>query len=160
MPGVNATPYSPTGGLRISARGLGVVMRMLMQGGMHGNTRILKRGTLERMFARQWTFDPARGNGATLDGFYQAWGLGNQHFPDRPGMRLVEGFDAAGHLGDAYGLRSVFAFDRATGNGMIALVGGSAADPETQKGSYSALARFEERILTALYRQAIVGQQN
>ena len=160
VPGVNATPYSPTGGLRISARGLGVVMRMLMQGGMHGNTRILKRGTLERMFARQWTFDPARNNGATLDGFYQAWGLGNQHFPDRPGMRLVEGFDAAGHLGDAYGLRSVFAFDRATGNGMIALVGGSSADPETQKGSYSALARFEERILTALYRQAIVGQQN
>ena len=56
--------------------------------------------------------------------------------------------------------RSNNAFDRATGNGMIALVGGSSADPETQKGSYSALARFEERILTALYRQAIVGQQN
>ena len=76
-------------------------------------------------------------------------------------MRLVEdGFDAIGHLGDAYGLRSVFAFERATGNGMVVLVGGSSADPETQKGSYSALARFEERILTALYRQAIVGQQN
>jgi hypothetical protein len=140
-------------------------MRMLMQGGMHGNTRILKRETLERMFARQWTYDPIRGNGATLDGFYQAWGLGNQQFPDRPGMRLADsGFDAIGHLGDAYGLRSVFAFERATGNGMVVLVGGSAADPETQKGSYSALARFEERILTALYRHAvmgtIVGQQN
>ncbi|WP_229429326.1 serine hydrolase [Massilia sp. ST3] len=161
VPGVNATPYSPTGGLRISARGLGVVMRMLMQDGMHGGTRILKRETLERMFARQWTFDPARrsgnGNGATLDGFYQAWGLGNQHFPDKPGMRLAEGFDAVGHLGDAYGLRSVFAFERASGNGMVVLVGGSSADPEAQKGSYSALARFEERILTALHRHAILG---
>jgi hypothetical protein len=113
------------------------------------------------MFARQWTYDPARNNGATLDGFYQAWGLGNQQFPDLPGKRLVEGgFDAVGHLGDAYGLRSVFAFDRKTGNGLIVLMGGSSADPELQKGGYSAMAPFEERILTALYRRAIVGQQS
>lgn len=158
--GVNATPYSPTGGLRISARGLGVVMRMLIQGGVHGNTRILRQETLERMFARQWTHDAARDNGATLDGFYRAWGLGNQQFPDRPGMRLVEGFDAVGHQGDAYGLVSVFAFDRRTGNGLVMLVGGSSADPASQKGSYSALARFEERILGAMHRRAILGQQD
>jgi CubicO group peptidase (beta-lactamase class C family) len=158
--GVNATPYSPTGGLRISARGLGVVMRMLMQRGSYNGQRLLREDTLQRMFARQWTYDPAKNNDATLDGFYQAWGLGNQQFPDTPGKRLVEGgFDAVGHLGDAYGLRSVFAFERKTGNGMIVLMGGSTADPELQKGSYSAMARFEERILTALYRRAIVGQQ-
>ncbi|QOY96456.1 serine hydrolase [Massilia sp. UMI-21] len=163
VPGTNATPFSPTGGLRITARDMGVIMRMLMHGGVHGDgrdgARLFQRSTLERMFARQWTFDAKAGNGDSLGGVFNAWGLGNAHFPDRPGMALVEGggFDAVGHLGDAYGLRSVFAADLARGNGMIVLAGGSAADPELQKGRYSALARYEERILTALYRHAIAG---
>jgi CubicO group peptidase (beta-lactamase class C family) len=156
--GVNATPFSPTGGLRISARGLGTVMLMLMNGGVHEGRRLLKQSTLETMFRRQWTFDGA--NGATLDGFYQAWGLGNQQFP---GPRLVEdgGFaPAAGHLGDAYGLVSSFVMDRERRNGMIALVGGTSTDPQaaSNRGRYSALPRFQERILTALYRRAIVVQ--
>ncbi|NNG24934.1 beta-lactamase family protein [Massilia sp. ML15P13] len=161
VPGSNATPFSPTGGLRISARDMGVVMRMLVNGGMHGATRLFQRATLERMFARQWTTDGAGGNGDTLGGLFNAWGLGNAHFPDRPGMGLVDGggFAAVGHLGEAYGLRSVFAFDPARGDGLVVLVGGSSADPDLQKGSYSSLARFEERILTALYRYAIVGQR-
>jgi hypothetical protein len=38
---------------------------------------------------------------------------------------------------------------------MIALVGGTATDPLKYKGQYSSLARFQEQILTAMYRQAI-----
>ncbi|WP_026355022.1 serine hydrolase domain-containing protein [Massilia niastensis] len=162
VPGTNATPFSPTGGLRIAARDMGVVMRMLMQGGVHEGKRLFQRATLERMFARQWTHDGTGNNGDSLRGFFNAWGLGNAHFPERPGMALVEGggFEAAGHLGDAYGLRSVFAADLAQGNGMVLLAGGSSADPEQHKGRHSAMARFEERILSALYRRAILGQQS
>jgi len=161
VPGANATPFSPTGGLRISARDLGVIMRMLINGGVHAGTRLFGRATLEHMFARHWSLDAGGTNGDSLGGFFNAWGLGNAQFPDRPGMALVEGggFEAVGHLGDAYGLRSVFATDLARGDGMIVLAGGSAADPAQQKGRYSALARYEERILTALYRRAIVGQR-
>ncbi|MCC2954842.1 beta-lactamase family protein [Massilia sp. IC2-477] len=165
VPGTNATPFSPTGGLRISARDMGVVMRMLMNGGVHGDgrygMRLFQAATLERMFARHWTIDATGSNGDSLGGFFPAWGLGNAHFPDRPGSCLVEGggFDAVGHSGDAYGLRSVFAASLARGDGMIMLVGGPSSDPELQKGRYSARARFEERILTALYRHAILGQQ-
>ena len=156
--GDNATPFSPTGGLRISARGLGAIMLMLMNGGVHEGQRILKAETLERMFARQWTADGKGGNGDTLNGFFNAWGLGNAQFPDQPGMRLVEGgFDAVGHLGDAYGLRSVFAFDPTRRNGMIVLVGGTSSDPGSQKGRYSALASFEEKVLTSMFRHVIVG---
>ena len=157
--GINATPFSPTGGLRISARDLGTVMLMLMNGGMHDGRRILRRATLETMFQRQWTFDGA--NGDTLDGFYQCWGLGNQQFPDQPSRRtaLVEGggFSALGHLGDAYGLVSAFALDVERRNGMIALVGGSASDPlaDSNRGRYSALPRFQESILSTLYRRTI-----
>ena len=154
----NATPFSPTGGLRISARDLGTIMLMLMHGGVHEGKRILQAATLERMFARQWTADATGANGDTLRGLFNAWGLGNAQFPDQPRRRLVEGgFDAVGHLGDAYGLRSVFAADLQRRNGMIVLVGGTAVDPERVPGRYSALARFEEEILTSMYRHALAG---
>ncbi|RLM48475.1 serine hydrolase, partial [Halobellus sp. Atlit-31R] len=58
-----------------------------------------------------------------------------------------------------YGLRSVFAADLQRGDGMVMLMGGTSSDPELQKGRYSARARFEERILTALYQHAILGQR-
>ena len=154
--GENATPFSPTGGLRISARGLGSVMLMLMHRGMHDGQRILQAATLARMFARQWTADGDGANGDTLHGLFNAWGLGNAQFPDQPGRRLVAGgFDAAGHLGDAYGLRAVFAADLKRKNGMIVLVGGTACDPGLLQGQYSALARFEEETLTSMFRHAL-----
>jgi CubicO group peptidase (beta-lactamase class C family) len=159
VPGTNATPFSPTGGLRISARDLGAVMLMLMNGGLHDGRRILEAATLAQMFARQWTWDGKGGNGDSPDGFFNCWGLGNAQFPDTPPLRtrLVEGggFDAVGHLGDAYGLRSVFAADLKKRNGVVVLVGGTSSDPLANKGAYSALARFEERIISALYRGAI-----
>jgi CubicO group peptidase (beta-lactamase class C family) len=161
--GANATPFSPTGGLRISAHDMGVVMLMLMNGGVHNGRRILKQGTLDQMFARQWTYDGKGGNGDSLNGVFNFWGLGNEQFPDQPGSttRLVEGggFAAVGHLGDAYGLISVFAADLKNRNGMIALVGGTSIDPQVYKGKYSALERFQEQILTSMYRRAILVQQ-
>jgi CubicO group peptidase (beta-lactamase class C family) len=160
--GANATPFSPTGGLRISAPDLGVVMRMLMHGGVHGGKQLLKQQTLDAMFTRQWTYDGH--NGDTADGLLNAWGIGNEQFPDRGAgsLRLVDGggFDAVGHLGDAYGLVSIFVLDRQRRNGIVMLVGGTSTDPfsSANQGRYSALARFEERILTALYRRAILVQ--
>lgn len=146
VPGTNATPFSPTGGLRISAHDLAVLMQALMNGG----GGLLTRATLSIMFTRTWTDNGS--NGDTLHGLYRAWGLGNQQFPEHA---LVETpFDGIGHLGDAYGLRALFAFDGARRDGLVVLVGGTGADPATQPGRYSALARFEERIVTALTRNA------
>jgi CubicO group peptidase (beta-lactamase class C family) len=157
--GANATPFSPTGGMRISAHDMGTVMLMLMNGGVHNGKRLLKQATLEQMFSRQWTFDGKGGNGDSLDGLFNAWGLGNEQFPDNPATntRLVEGggFAAVGHLGDAYGLMSVFVADLKNRNGMVALVGGTATDPLAYKGKYSSLARFQEQILTSMYSRAI-----
>jgi CubicO group peptidase (beta-lactamase class C family) len=150
VPGTNATPFSPTGGLRISAHDMGQVMLMLMNGGVHRGRRMLAPASIERMFARQWTYDGS--NGDTSGGLFNAWGLGNQQFQGA----LVEGagFSGVGHLGDAYGLMSVFVFDPVAKNGMVVLVGGTSSDPAAQKGHYSSMPRFQERILTALYRGA------
>jgi hypothetical protein len=143
---------------------MGVVMRMLMNGGVHEGKRLLKTSTLYQMFSRQWTYKETMSgrNGDTLDGLFNCWGLGNEQFPDQVAnnTRLVEGggFAAVGHLGDAYGLMSVFVTDLKNRNGMVVLVGGTSTDPlaPANKGRYSALARFQERILTALYRRTIM----
>jgi hypothetical protein len=87
-----------------------------------------------------------------------AWGLGAQlfldvsHGPGR-GDRLVEpgGFPAAGHMGDAYGLTSAMVFSPEKRIGLVFLVGGVGCDPSKTPGDYSAMRRYEERILTALY---------
>ena len=149
--GSNATPFSPTGGLRVSAADMGKVMLMLINDGVHRGRQILKPATLRSMLTRQWTYDGA--NGDTEHGLFNCWGLGNQQFPGQ----LVEGsdFSGVGHLGEAYGLISVFVVNLEARSGLIVLVGGVSSDPEAQKGVYSSMARFEERILSAMHRRLL-----
>jgi CubicO group peptidase (beta-lactamase class C family) len=160
--GANATPFSPTGGLRISAHDMGTVMLMLINDGRHDGRVFLKPATLKLMFTRQWTYDGKGGNGDSNHGVFNAWGLGNQQFPDQPDQRIAlvdgGGFPAVGHLGDAYGLVSLFVVDLARKNGMVALIDGSSSEPEAFKGVYSALPRVQETIMSALHRRAILGR--
>ncbi|MCC7703632.1 serine hydrolase [Janthinobacterium sp. GW460P] len=157
--GSNATVFSPTGGLRISAAGLGTVMQMLLDGGRHEGKQLLQPASIALMFGRQWQLAPNAHNGDSERGLYRAWGLGNQQFDAVAGRGngLVEGasFSAVGHLGDAYGLVSAFVLDFKHKNGMVMLVGGTGSDPERYPGTYSAMGRSEELILTTLYRGAI-----
>lgn len=153
--GSNGALFSPTGGLRISAADLGKIMLMLIHHGQHQGQQILQAESVALMFSQQWKYDGS--NGDTYRGLYQSWGLGSQRFGHGS---LVEGggFSAAGHLGEAYGLISTFVVDLERGNGMVSLIGGTGTDPESNPGRYSAMTRSEERILTALYRRAILGQ--
>lgn len=163
IPGANGTLFSPTGGLRISAGDLGKIMLMFLDQGRHQGATFLQPESVAAMFSPQWTYTPASVNGDTHDGLFAAWGLGTQRFEDRAGQRssLVEGggFTAAGHLGDAYGLLSVFALDFKNRNGVVALIGGTAHDPASKPGHYSALSRYEELILTPLYQNAVLPSQ-
>ncbi len=169
MIGSNGSVFAPHGGLRISARDLGKVMLMLMNDGIHEGTRLLSKRAIGLLLSEQWRYDASalggRGNRADDEAgegaMFNAWSLGLQKFLDssqgRAGDRIVEGggFSGVGHFGSAYGLTSAFIFDPVTKNGMIFLVGGIADDPETDQGAYSALYRYEERILTGLYRGAL-----
>ena len=166
VPGTNGTLFGPQGGLRASAVDLGRVMRLLMGGGEIDGVRVLQAESVDAMLSQQWRYDGHNGDagyGRRPERF-QAWGLGVQRFvgvggPGR-GDRIVEdpAFAPMGHLGDAWGLTSCLAFDPRTRHGMVFLTGGSAFDPDTDPGRYSALSRFEERILTALWQRAILGR--
>ncbi len=172
VPGTNGTLFGPQGNCRLSAAGLAAVMLMLINGGQHEGKTMLKRDSIEQMLSMQWRHDGKGRNGdsngeagyGTHADRMNAWGLGVQHFLDLTGPnrgdRLVEqgGFKASGHMGDAWGLTSIMAFDRATKTGLIFLTGGPGFDPETYPGAYSAMYRHEEQILTALYRRAILQQ--
>jgi len=163
--GTNGTLFGPQGACRLSAADLGKVMLLLMNEGVHEGRRVLNAASVREMLKQQWRADGRGANGDVNSGggkqMMNAWGLGNQHFLDISGAargdRLVEGggFTAVGHLGDAWGLRSAFAFDPKTKSGMIFLSGGPGFDPETTPGTYSALQRYEERILTSLYRHVL-----
>lgn len=165
--GTNGALFGPQGNLRASAADLGRVMRMLMDRGTLDGRRFLAARTVEAMLARQWKSDGGA-NGETSFGtqkdLFQAWGLGNQQFVDASGPamgdRLVEGggFTAVGHLGDAYGLHGALVFDPVARNGIVYLAGGTGFDPAGDPGRYSGLRRYEERILTAVYRRAIRGE--
>jgi CubicO group peptidase (beta-lactamase class C family) len=167
--GTNGSVYAPQGGLRISANDLARVMLMLMNEGELDGERVLSKAAVALLLAEQWRYDKTafggKGNRADDDegegGLFNAWALGPQRFLDVSGKargdRLVEGggFTGFGHLGNAYGLTSAFAFDPKTKNGMIFLVGGVASNPDKTKGRYSAFYPYEEQILTALFRSAL-----
>ncbi len=160
--GANATPFSPTGGLRMSAPDLGKVMLMLINHGRYEGRQILKPESLATMFSEQWRFNGS--NGDTLKGLYHSWGLGAQRFADvrgnMGGMPKDGRFNAVGHLGEAYGLIATFAVDLKKKQGIVSLIGGFGSDPEADPGHNSAHTRSEEKILDAIYQRAILKRED
>jgi len=167
--GTNGTLFGPQGNCRLSAAGLGIIMLMLMNDGLHQGKPFLHAATVTQMLGEQWRHD-GNGSGSGTNGntsfgahreLMHAWGLGNQHFLDIGGSgagdRLVEGggVTGVGHLGEAWGLTSAMVFDPKKKEGMIFLIGGPGFDPATYPGSYSSLYRHEEKILSALYNGAL-----
>ena len=136
-PGENGALFAPQGGLRISARGLARVGRMLLDGGMLDGVRILTQPSVETLLAQVWRNDGH--NGDTDHGFYCSYGLATQQIPtpvagcsDDPG---TGGALLVGHAGEAYGLRSGLWIDRARGRGIAYFVTGLPADPPRASGS-------------------------
>jgi CubicO group peptidase (beta-lactamase class C family) len=170
--GTNGTAFSPQGGARLSLHELGTVMLMLLNDGQHQGNTFLSKATIDEMLKVQWRSNEQQGDASNGDvnyegglGLFNAWGLGAQHFTDKSadksgknsGDRLVArgGYQASGHLGEAYGLTAAFVFNREQKNGMIYLHSGPGFDPDTHPGKHSALYRHEEEILNALYDYAL-----
>lgn len=162
QPGFNATVFSPQGGLRISAGGLARLMQMLINEGELDGRRLLKTASVRQMLQEEWRHDADRRNGDNYQGLFNAWGLGVQKFLDLGaaghGDRLIAagGATGFGHLGFAYGLNSGFVFDPVRRHGMIYIIGGVGFNPELDHGQYSRLNSWEEKVLDALYRNAIL----
>ena len=123
--GANGAIFAPQGGLRISARGLARIGRLLLGRGTVDGVRLLSPGSVATLARPLWTFDGgngATGEGADGNGFYCRYGLGvTLTATPRPGCRddpFGDGLTRIGHAGDAYGLRSGLWIDPARGTGV------------------------------------------
>jgi CubicO group peptidase (beta-lactamase class C family) len=124
--GDNGSLFSPQGGLRISARGLARIGRMLLNHGTLEGVRILSPQAVETLLTQAWHFDGS--NGATEGGFYCSAGNGTHQIPnDVPGCGDDIGTKGAiltGHAGDAYNMKSGLWIDRVRGRGIAYFVTG------------------------------------
>lgn len=153
-PGRNGAIFSPQGGLRISARGLAKVGRLLLGRGQVDGVRLLSERSIAVLESPLWTYDGTNGvtasdvsTGPGTAGFYCSYGLGVTFLATpAEGCRddpFGDGIRRIGHAGDAYGLRSGLWIDAASGVGVAYFATGIALDaPEGR----SAFKRVEERL--------------
>jgi CubicO group peptidase (beta-lactamase class C family) len=153
VPGINGALFSPQGGLRISARDLATIGRVLLNRGMHDGSRFLTEASIRTLVTPIWRFDPGSGSGAgggngeTESGFYCAYGLAVQILPvhaegcrdDLFGDRRA----VLGHAGDAYGVRSGLWIDPVSGTGIAYFATGNGDEPPRGRSAYRAI---EERL--------------
>lgn len=140
VPGENGALFSPQGGLRISARGLMRIGRMLIGEGTIDGTRFLSPASVALMTTPRWTFDGR--NGDTDQGFFCRYGLAVQTLatpvagcrddPERRGRGWI------GHAGEAYGVRSGLWIDRERGVGIAYFVTGLDADTAPGRTAFRA----------------------
>jgi CubicO group peptidase (beta-lactamase class C family) len=144
--GDNGALFSPQGGLRISARGLARVGRMLLGGGTLDGVSILSRQSVEAMLGSAWRYNG--GNGAR-DGESEticSYGLAIQQLSGTSTGCATDpsggGYHLVGHSGDAYGLRSGLWIDHQRGAGIAYYVTGLADD--APRGRHGFRAAEEE----------------
>lgn len=144
-PARNGAMFSPQGGLRISARGLARVGRLLLNEGALDGVRLLSPGSVRALLTPLWTYDGA--NGDNQGGFLCRYGLATQTLAtpvagclDDP---FGDGVARVGHAGDAYGLKSGLWLDRKTGTG-VAYFATDVLDADA--GLHSGYTRIEEQL--------------
>jgi CubicO group peptidase (beta-lactamase class C family) len=147
----NGALFSPQGGLRISARGLERIGRMLLNGGTLDDVRILTSQSVDALLAQVWRFNGA--NGRTDEGFYCSSGNGTNQIPTPvPGCADDMGALGAtlvGHAGDAYGMKSGLWIDRARGRGIAYFVTG--VPEKARRDDRSAYTAAEARAFRRAY---------
>ncbi len=152
QPGVNGTLFSPQGGLRISARGLARIGRLLLGDGQLDGLRLLSPASVALMTTPVWRFDGSNGVIGEEDepnrgGFFCAYGLATQVLAQGDGKAcrddlFGDGRRRVGHSGNAYGLLSGLWLDREAGTGVAFFATGVAND---SSGAHSNFSATEER---------------
>jgi CubicO group peptidase (beta-lactamase class C family) len=151
--GENGALFSPQGGLRISARGLARIGRMLLSKGELDGIRILSARSVETVLAPFWRYDGENGSREGESDGICSYGLATRQLSasdqcdDDPDQRYPFW---VGHAGDAYGLRSGIWIDRDHGLGVAYYVTGLPDEAPPGKGSFSAAEEQAFRRSSAL----------
>ncbi len=149
--GQNGALYSPQGGLRISARDLARIGRMLLNDGVLDGVRVLQPGSVQLLATPVWTSNDDNGVMGEEDepdsgNVFCSYGLAVHHVARGNGTTcrddlFADGRPRMGHSGNAYGLLSGLWIDRAAGTGVAYFATGVASHAS---GAHSSFSRVEE----------------
>ncbi len=138
--GDNGALFSPQGGLRISARDLARVGRLLLGGGSIDGVRILSSQSVDTILAPAWRFDGRNGSRGGESVGVCSYGLAARQLAtglacsdDPEGKR----HQWVGHAGDAYGLRSGLWIDRQRGIGIAYFATGLPDEPPPGRSAFT-----------------------
>lgn len=153
--GANGTLFSPQGGVRISARDLGRLGRLILNRGTLDGVRLLRPASIEAMMTPQWRAGDTPADN-TYDGLMRCWGLSLQCLPDADpaGRPRAPGRPLWGHLGDAYGLWSGLWIDPAAGRAYSWVVTGTSDDPDRVAKGATGFKTYEQAIFAGLSHDA------
>ena len=147
--GANGAIFSPQGGLRISARDLARIGRLLLGRGKVDGVRLLSPRSVALLETPLWTLDGSNGDtgeGTPTSGFFCRYGMAVQILATKAAGcgddPFGDGHMRVGHAGDAYGLKSGLWIDRARGSGIAYF----ATDVPTTTGVRSAFTSVEEQL--------------
>ena len=139
--GENGALFSPQGGLRISARDLARIGRLLLGGGAIDGVRILSPQSVAMMLSPAWQLAGSNGSREGESKSICSYGLATIQLANRgPGCAVAptgKGGDWVGHSGDAYGLRSGLWIDRKEGVGIAYFVTGLPDEPERGRSGFT-----------------------
>ncbi|HEY0436365.1 MAG TPA: serine hydrolase [Phenylobacterium sp.] len=143
--GENGFVFSPQGGLRLSVADMDRLAQVFASQGRWRGRQVIPSAALDAMQTRAWTFDPARPNGETDNGFLQGYGLGCEAPLGRPGPGGDAYFgpgtaDWRGHFGDAYGWITALFWNRRDGRTLVYALNGmpEVARPHARSSAFTA----------------------
>jgi len=137
--GSNGLVFAPQGGLRISAKDLGILGMLMLNKGIYNNQRLLNAQTVELMMTPQWSYNGTNGNNYGC--LFNEWGLGMHITTNRTRCDIVfSGKKMTGHPGEAYGLVSDWYFHLPLGEVVVFITNGSETGYATStKSAYYAV---------------------
>ena len=160
--GENGSLFSPQGGMRVRARDLAKIVQCLIDGGKvdagfgieggaqaadprSGAVRLLSEMSVNAMMTPGWQ---RREDGANCEEEFSrtyATGIGMMR-PTGPGGRP----GLWGHRGNAYGFLGGMFVDRSSRSGYVYMIGGTGANPDTNRDAQSGLTIWEEALGQAI----------
>ena len=158
--GENGALFSPQGGLRISARGLAQIGRLLLGDGEVDGVRLLDPASVRELTTPRWEYTAGSGMSAEEEtgdgrGFFCRYGMATHTLAtpvegclDDP---FGDGIERVGHSGSAYGLQSGLWVDRDGGTGVAWFATGM---PGERVGGRSAFSAVEEALARPRARRA------
>ncbi len=138
--GTNGVLFSPTGGLRVTAKELATIMLLLKNNGKYNDIQVISESTIKEMIKSVWIYNGSNGN--NYGGSMNTYALGNYTTNDLiPGQLLI------GHSGDAYGLISDMYFSSTDNFGIVFICNGGKYKNGKNPGWY----KIEEDVFKAIY---------